>query len=148
MKLPEWKTSDEKKRDEILKTMEESEFEFFLTGSRFFYAAKRVSDIDFFTKESEEIKLFLTEIGFKPEKPGTYNKINLDVNTAVVYRNLCVGIDVQLLKQPEIKVDLQAWLELRNEKPPLKFIGNSTSAWWNAKYSQFLLERKGDKNMK
>lgn len=48
----------------ILSTLEESCFEFYLTGSRFFRNSTEYSDWDFFVKNTNEVKEFLISNGF------------------------------------------------------------------------------------
>lgn len=138
MELPNWKSSHDTARQEIIKKLEESSFDFYLTGSRFFGNSGIAADIDLFTQDSVEVEVFLKELGFIKLPQNFYNNQKLDVNTARVYRATLAQIDVQLVEKPHVKFNLQIWLKENNLVPPKL----NANIWWNEKYSQFLIEKQ------
>lgn len=58
---------------QVMKAMEDCDYEFFLTGSRFFGGYRDTSDYDFFVKESEEVEHFLRNMGFVKDKDTMYD---------------------------------------------------------------------------
>lgn len=87
----------------------DSEFEFYLTGSRFFGTQTEDSDWDFFVGYSKEVVAFLIENNFRIVNDSEYE----DSNTVAVYRymdkfnrpSMCV--DVQVVLNPAMKEDIQ-----------------------------------------
>ena len=57
---------------QILKSMEESNFEFFLTGSRYFGGHREDSDHDFFVMEGTAVEEYLRANGFMLETECMY----------------------------------------------------------------------------
>lgn len=85
---------EKSKRDQIIEAMEESSFNFHLTGSRFFKTDNDGSDYDFFTENNEEVVRFLLDLGFG--LPQTkYETDDVDDNCSAIMRHSC-GVDVQL----------------------------------------------------
>lgn len=68
----------------VLKAMEQSEFNFHLTGSRFFGGARMDSDWDFFVQDSPEVRSWIEGHEFNKEFEG--KNYYGDPNIAVVYR--------------------------------------------------------------
>ena len=103
----------------LIDALRNSEFEFYLTGSRFFLTHKPSSDWDFFTKDCEEVRRFLTNFGFRPEA-GEYS----DKLTTTVYRQ--PFIDVQLVSDVECKRIAQEILRI---SPPSENFVSRTQTW-------------------
>ena len=94
----------------LLKLLENSKFEFFLTGSRFFGMAIDTSDYDFFTEDSFETATFLLDHGFREVVVTGYRDQNINRH----FRATCplVGqIDVQLVRDVTQKRDVQMFLK-------------------------------------
>ncbi len=81
-------------------SMQQSEFEFHLTGSRFFGFAKSSSDHDFFVQESDEVKSFLRSLGFQLNLDAQYigDPTFVEVFELITEEGV---IQVQLIKQSE-----------------------------------------------
>lgn len=94
-----------------LSYLQASTFSFHATGSRYFGTYKSGSDYDFFALDSGEIRHFLICNGFR--RLGGYwcqgNVAYQDTNTVHVYRN--GNIDIQLVKDVEMKVWAQDMLK-------------------------------------
>lgn len=87
---------------QVLKTMEDSQFEFFLTGSRYFGGYHDGSDYDFFVIESIGVEEWLRAKDFRLDTEIQYED---DPTFAKVFTlNLGDGsIQVQLIKPEEFK---------------------------------------------
>src|SRR5690606_2474031 len=83
---------------EVITQMNRSEFDFYLTGSRFFGGAQADSDWDFFAEYSNEIVSFLLNIGFRYKPTNNY----FDRQTIEVLE-FGREIDVQLVNNATIK---------------------------------------------
>lgn len=98
--------------DEVLSKMRESEFEFHLTGSRYFNTHNQGSDYDFFAQDGKDVRGFLRDLGF--EVPGVdfmgEEQEYHDDNIAIVFRHLAAGVDVQLQRNLEKKFRAQILL--------------------------------------
>jgi hypothetical protein len=84
-------------------------------------------------------------MGFQITESNMYNSAPLDINTAIVYRNLAAGIDVQLMEHPEIKFEMQKWLKENSLIPPIKPLKSGSplvANWWNTQYATFLMEKQ------
>lgn len=79
-------------------TMRDSEFEFFLTGSRYFGTDNSGSDYDFFVQDCPEIHNWLIKNSFRAILNARYGRDSL---TVVVYRYR--DIDVQVVKNAGLK---------------------------------------------
>mgnify|MGYP000864027683 CR=1 FL=1 len=66
----------------ILFKLQNSDLDFYLTGSRFFNNHRENSDYDFFVEDSPGVRQFLKSLGFSKLNNSAY----LDDNTVVVYR--------------------------------------------------------------
>lgn len=120
--------------EQMLDKMEKSPFVFHLTGSRYFGIHTSISDYDFFTQSSEEVRKFLVANNFSKigdmdayvnglcdelDSSATwmapYSKpkpvINPD-NAAEVWRGY--KIDIQLVANPELKLAIQEVLKKHN----------------------------------
>lgn len=136
-----WKTTHDVLREELIKEMDKSDIDFHLTGSRYFRAPNLFSDIDFFTEDKVETRNFLTDIGFIAEKNSHYNGVITDINTAVVYRNLNARIDVQLIKNVQLKIDIQNWMKENDILPPQTYNKEFQRNWWDEQYKVYLFEQ-------
>lgn len=101
-----------------LDRMQNSSYKFHLTGSRFFGKATQVSDWDFFCENSQEIRNFLRDLGFRElsktkrfgkdaVKVTSYEFAYVDQNVAEVWRHKLYQIDVQLQKDVGLKLTAQ-----------------------------------------
>lgn len=128
--------------DKLLAQLEQSEFQFFLTGSRFFGTNNPNSDYDLFCEENPKIEQFLTDLGFVSLKDNFYHGEVTDINTAKVFRSLlCVpSIDVQLVKLVDLKVELQTYLLANKIRVPITKSVQRT--FWDAEYAKFLLAKQ------
>ena len=85
----------------MLFELQNSDLDFYLTGSRFFNTKNKNSDYDFFVEDSPRVRQLLKNLGFERLNNSAY----LDDNTVVVYRYIsknrdiwCPGhIDVQIV---------------------------------------------------
>ena len=86
------------KQMEIVSRLQQSEFKFYLTGSRFFGDPRPDSDWDFFCGWDVGIYSFLKSLGFevipRVNMLITDKQLYDDDNCAIVYRHEC-GVDVQ-----------------------------------------------------
>lgn len=77
-------------------------FKFYLTGSRYFGSSGLLSDWDFFVEHTDEVKVFLTDLGFE----NICNKDYLfDRTTVYTYRYQ--NVDVQLVTNIQVKKKAQ-----------------------------------------
>lgn len=85
----------------MLFELQNSDLDFYLTGSRFFNTNNKNSDYDFFVEDSPRVRQLLKNLGFERLNNSAY----LDNNTIIVYRYIsknrdiwCPGhIDVQIV---------------------------------------------------
>ena len=105
--------------ESLMEYLDESEFDFYLTGSRFFNTNKIYSDWDFFTKDCEEVRRFLSNHDFYP----VVNEYNDKLTTAVYRRPF---IDVQLVTDVECKRIAQEILRIN---PPSENFVSRTQTW-------------------
>jgi hypothetical protein len=102
-------------RDRILRTLEDSEFVFHLTGSRYFGTARPDSDTDLFVglptdrNDYHALTRLLGSLEFKATSAHDYT----DIQTVQVYRH-ALGIDVQIVKDATVKADAQAAIRASN----------------------------------
>ena len=93
----------------IIKSLTDSPFQFYLTGSRFFGGATRDSDWDFFTKYTPEVLGYLSAMGFEKDFDSSYDDPSVDA----VYYGYCehqghrVKVDVQLVNDAYAKLEVQ-----------------------------------------
>lgn len=96
----------------ILLKMDQPPFSFYLTGSRFFGNPDEHSDYDFFVLDSEEVREFLQNLGFRNKTVSRYLLPDMkefqDLNDVWTFQDL---IDVQLLKETFFKKKAQNILE-------------------------------------
>jgi len=96
----------------LISILEASQFEFYLTGSRFFGKEQsHSSDFDFFVQDSPEVRTWLTKQGFKACL--SYQEDQL---IDIVYQNYKDGIwvDVQCINDIEVKKIAQEGLAMRS----------------------------------
>lgn len=90
-----------------LELMEKSEFNFHLTGSRFFGTATEKSDYDFFIEDSEAVRTQLIKWRFYIESTGiTY----ADTQTIRIYKHPD-NIHIQLVRNVPLKEKAQSILK-------------------------------------
>lgn len=100
-------------RERILRQLQESEWEFYLTGSRFFKNNGEESDWDFFAELSDAKIDFLKSLGFKLGLPGSRYDHYIDQEIVMVMRHSC-GIDVQLVQNANVKNAAQDLIWIMN----------------------------------
>ena len=123
--------------------LDRSEFNFYLTGSRFFKTESPISDFDYFVQDSQEVRNFLHDNSFHTVGAlGLVPPQYLDEQTVnVVYRD---DIHIQLVKDVTVKHQAQELLrffpELMKELEP-PFFGSDLegpkdrrSLLWNRLY--------------
>lgn len=118
----------------VLSKMENSEYEFILTGSHFFGNATVNSDYDFFveTTADKEINKFLEKLGFVRLVGTQYQ----DTSIVVVYRyemNNGAIVDVQILKKDglAIKIAAQALIKKKFHPDELPITEEGRTTMWN-----------------
>ena len=91
----------------VLDEMEKSEFDFFLTGSRFFGGHRSDSDYDFFVDnasiDGKRVELFLSKLGFNTQEYPLYK----DEQTVEVYKHKHFPIHIQITEDATLKKDIQ-----------------------------------------
>ena len=87
-----------------LDVIRDSEFEFYLTGSRRFGTANRFSDYDFYTQDTQEVRDFLLQNDFL-----TIESSYFDSNCTLVMRR--ENVDVQLRRNIELYTRAVEYLE-------------------------------------
>lgn len=156
--------------EQMLDKMEKSPFVFHLTGSRYFGIHTSISDYDFFTQSSDEVRQFLVANNF--EKIGDMDAYvnglcdELDSNTmwsdamptpadtkpkqipnpdnaAEVWRGY--KIDIQLVANPELKLAIQEVLKKHNVMPQImgKFGKAGMVEFWNMLYEVARIKLNG-----
>jgi len=110
----------------VFPEMENSNQEFYLTGSRFFGTHNENSDWDFFTEDCPEVRKELENLGFVEEQ-NSYS----DDLTNKVYVHQSARIHVQCVKNVWAKTVIQDCIaELSNEIPSfLKNASKSRKKW-------------------
>ena len=108
---------------QVLRALEDSPFEFYLTGSRFFGNFRQDSDYDFFVDEN--IVPWLIENGF--ERLPTHNY--LDLLTVSVFQK--GNVHIQVVKDVVLKSRVQQLI--KETIPGIYFTFNKTnhSLLWN-----------------
>lgn len=114
-----------------------SEFLFYLTGSRYFGTAQPESDYDFFVQYDTKVCEFLAHRGFssKYNSPTHYRDSEL---VAVVHNN-GLNIDVQMVKDAVLKNSIQEMISKRQDM--LLMLSKQLpkiyhSAFWDLMYCQ------------
>ena len=67
MRLKEAKVTIRHYPDRVLAMLQESDFDFYLTGSRYFGNPRGESDYDFFVQHSEAVAEYLENLGFRAD---------------------------------------------------------------------------------
>jgi hypothetical protein len=92
------------KTQEVLLKLDDSHFDFHLTGSRYFGGFSQNSDYDFFVRNSEEIVAFLESIGFVKEECSNYQaSIGLLCDTVAIYAHPFCRIHIQLVTDTKLR---------------------------------------------
>jgi hypothetical protein len=112
---------------EIIKKIQYSDFEFFLTGSRFFNTNCSNPDWDFFTSDTMEVRTWLTGLGFYLLK----DESNYSLDCVAVYRHTKPDrrIDVQLISNIKLKLKAQQLIKDRIDVKMLKNKRDSRLIW-------------------
>lgn len=86
-------------------------YEFHLTGSRFFGQVEKHSDWDFFVEHSDDVIIFLTELGFSANIMTTAYLGDPEVVEVMsvkdFHQGTCTRIDIQLVKDVSLKLKAQ-----------------------------------------
>lgn len=88
---------------DVLKKMDDSEFDFWGTGSRF-ASRKTTGDFDFFTEDTRELVQFLKKLGFQPNEEGYNDAL---VHVVMEHRT---GIHVQLTVDVDLKKEVRDFI--------------------------------------
>ena len=86
---------------QILTAFEQSQFEFFLTGSRFFGGADLDSDYDFFVAKSDSLESWLRELGFVTDQDVAYTD-DPTFSTVLILNTVEGVIQVQLIEENQL----------------------------------------------
>lgn len=113
----------------VLIALDVSEFDFYLTGSRYFGNVRPKSDWDFFVDDSQKVREFLGSEGFI-EQP-LWRSEYLDQNTSAVFRKN--GVDIQLVKDIQMKHVAQEILK-KSEATNVMHNKAQHSALWKIVY--------------
>lgn len=132
--MPEKKVS---KVESILEKMSESRQVFLLTGSRYFGNNHISSDYDFFTEDSVSIRIFLETLGFKlisdidvyPHDGQVLDVYRYEQPFKYETSNCAQSIDVQMVKDVQIKVSAQTFLVRAGHKPSSSDRDMAKLAW-------------------
>jgi len=122
-------------KDVVTSVLERSDFDFYLTGSRFFKTETPISDYDYFVQDSDEVRKFLHGSSFRvvnafdcDEFPEYY-----DNQTVVVFEK--DGVHIQLVRNVDTKNDAQELLRTFPELlKGLEGPRNSRRFLWNRLY--------------
>ena len=108
-------------KNEILEKLEKSDFQFILTGSRFFndHNVPVGTDWDFFAVSSDEIVAFLTELKFTLDEES-YKDVPGSITVMSITHSGC-KIDVQLLTNQDAKAKLRVQNIVRTQIPGFGF---------------------------
>lgn len=117
-------------KDSLIGKMENSEFVFYLTGSRFFGGFNPASDWDYFAEDSPEIRKFLYSLGFQ-EDDNIMNQYDDSTIVTVLFRN---DVQVQLVQNVLLKEAAQTFLSTyalmkSTPKEARKYLWNMAISW-------------------
>ena len=98
---------NERHANSVIGKMEGSNFNFYLTGSRFFGGFTPTSDWDYFVKDSPEVRSFLFNIGFYEKESDDMTGYDDSTIVSVFEQN---DIHIQLVKDAELKARAQKLL--------------------------------------
>jgi len=126
----------------VLERLNNSKFDFFLTGSRFFGWCKVTSDWDFFVVNSETIEQYLKNTDFKVEDTSMYT----DTQTVKVFRHQFLPIHIQIVDNAILKADVQDVMKtILNQYPKMLSLLNSKSTrhdFWDFCFDFYSQTRK------
>ena len=94
-----------------LEALQNSAFQFYLTGSRFFGRTRPDSDYDFFCEDAEDIEEYLKSQGFRSTQVRETNYFGTE-GIVKIYRNGIV--DVHLVSNAPLKQKVQTILKEQN----------------------------------
>jgi len=122
----------------ILFKLQNSDLDFYLTGSRFFNNHRENSDYDFFVEDTPGVRQFLKSLGFSKLNNSAY----LDDNTVVVYRYMpksgyYITIDIQIVVDAVKKQSIQNIMKyndfiLTGDKTYAKTVWNTLMSIYDA----------------
>lgn len=119
----------------ILFKLQNSDLDFYLTGSRFFNTNNKNSDYDFFVEDTPGVRQFLKSLGFEKLNNSTY----LDNNTIIVYRYMSRKnhIDIQIVVDAVKKQSVQNIMKyndfiLTGDKTYAKTVWNTLMSIYDA----------------
>lgn len=87
-----------------------SQFSFYLTGSRYFNTNTPQSDWDFFVQKNKELEEFLIKQGFFVDSQASYS----DPSVCKVYINPNDNVQVQVIFDAELKLLAQTVIKRKN----------------------------------
>ncbi len=87
-----------------------SQFSFYLTGSRYFNTNTPQSDWDFFVEKNEDVEEFLIDQGFFIDNQASYS----DSSVYKVYINPNDNVQVQVIFDAKLKVLAQTVIKRKN----------------------------------
>ena len=87
-----------------------SQFSFYITGSRYFNTNTPQSDWDFFVEKNEDVEEFLIDQGFFVDNQASYS----DSSIYKVYTNPNDRVQVQVIFDVELKVLAQTVIKRKN----------------------------------
>lgn len=122
----------------MLFELQNSDLDFYLTGSRFFNTHNNNSDYDFFVEDTPGVRQFLKSLGFSKLNNSAY----LDDNTVVVYRYMpksgyYITIDIQIVVDAVKKQSVQNIMKyndfiLTGDKTYAKTVWNTLMSIYDA----------------
>lgn len=122
----------------MLFELQNSDLDFYLTGSRFFNNHRENSDYDFFVEDTPGVRQFLKSLGFSKLNNSAY----LDDNTVVVYRYMpksgyYITIDIQIVVDAVKKQSVQNIMKyndfiLTGDKTYAKTVWNTLMSIYDA----------------
>lgn len=111
--------------------LHQSNFDFYLTGSRFFLTHTNFSDYDFYTECSGEVVEFLDSLGFVEEARHSHY-YHADLITIQVFHLATTNIHVQLIQPLHLEVKHRAQAVIKQvvnrpvNKEVMRFIWQTT----------------------
>lgn len=105
---------------------QDSNHNYYLTGSRYFEHSSEFSDWDFFTQDSEETFEYLVTNGFSLRNSSNYLK-DKEICRVLRYSKPGIQIDVQLVSDVNLKLEAQTLIEVMGIYNPYE----DMNAIWN-----------------
>jgi len=98
----------------LIHVLENSEYEFYLTGSRYFGTSNPLSDWDFFAEETPQMKKFLIDLGFLPDHAAHDERV-LRNHYGLYQSDIQPNILIYGLHQVHIQLVTEKYLEEKLE---------------------------------